>query len=140
MNNKRKSSLPTIKEAHAEERKKSMKNRSRNTLYMIAGFYLVYLAYQMYHQLGEAGDQKALFILCTVLFAVIGVGIAGMGMRNLYRDSKMPDPEEIEEDDGAKEENSGESEADSESGAADSECEEESSAGEENWEELTDEK
>ena len=111
-----------------------MKNRSRNTLYMIAGFYLVYLAYQMYHQLGEAGDQKPLFILCTILFAVIGVGIAGMGMRNLYRDSKMPYPDEQGEEGRADEESS---DAGSENDTADSKSEEENGAGEEKPEELT---
>ena len=55
------------------------REKSRQTIYLVAGLYLVYLAYSMFQSIrgGEVPqDQTALMILFGVLFALLGVGIA----------------------------------------------------------------
>ena len=67
------------------------REKSRQTIYLVAGLYLVYLAYSMFQSIrgGEVPqDQTALMILFGVLFALLGVGIAAVCGRRLYRMSR----------------------------------------------------
>ena len=67
------------------------REKSRQTLYLLAGIYLVYLAYSMFQMLrsGEVPESdRGFMILFCALFAVLGLGIAAVCGRKLYRIGK----------------------------------------------------
>ena len=84
------------------------REKSRQTIYLVAGLYLVYLAYSMFQSIrgGEVPqDQTALMILFGVLFALLGGGIAAVCGRRLYRMSRE-EKEEAGREEAAEAENS----------------------------------
>lgn len=53
------------------------RDKARFAIYAMGGLYLLYLAWKMYGDLSTAGTEKTLMIVFIVLFALIGVVMAG---------------------------------------------------------------
>ena len=78
------------------------REKSRQTLYLLAGIYLVYLAYSMFQMLrsGEVPESdRGFMILFCALFAVLGLGIAAVCGRKLYRIDKEENKKEENDED-----------------------------------------
>ncbi len=90
----------------------NMKNRGRSALYVMAGFYLVYMAYQVFkNRADSAGGEYVAVMIGAVAFLVIGAGLVGFGLHMFYKIGKemnevleqrdlaeeLPETEEIEE-------------------------------------------
>ena len=74
------------------------RENSSSMIRILAGGYLLYLAYQMIVSLraGEV-DNKWLIISATVLFVIAGAGILYYGIRGMINQSKMSDEEQADE-------------------------------------------
>ncbi len=55
------------------------RDKARVAVYAMGGFYLLYLAWQMYGELSTAGSEKPLMIGFMIFFTIIGAGLAGWG-------------------------------------------------------------
>lgn len=90
----------------------NMKNKGRSVIYMMAGFYLVYIAYQVFkNRADSAGGEFAAVMLGAAAFFVIGIGMMGFGFFMFYKTGKrmqesrekqtlaekLPEAEETEE-------------------------------------------
>ncbi len=56
------------------------RDKARVAVYAMGGFYLLYLAWQMYGELSTAGSEKPLMIGFMIFFTIIGAGLAGWGL------------------------------------------------------------
>lgn len=75
------------------------RDKTRMTVYILAGGYLLYLAYGLYGGLAEMTDNRMLFIGAMVVFAVVGVvlivtGIRGLG-KVMKQDDSVDEPAEV---------------------------------------------
>ncbi len=70
------------------------RERARIAVYVIGGFYLDYLAYELFGELSSIQEKRPLFLFFTVLFAVAGTGIMIGGLWKYYKLSKAPKQEE----------------------------------------------
>ncbi|MCD7819214.1 MAG: hypothetical protein LUH07_09220 [Lachnospiraceae bacterium] len=61
------------------------RNTMRKVVYVIAGAYLIYLAWQLIHGMGEV-EYSALLLVFAVFFAIMGVVLIGWGARGLYKE------------------------------------------------------
>ncbi len=100
------------------------RDKTRMTVYILVGGYLLYLAYGLYGGLAEMTDDKMIFIAAMVVFAIVGVALIIVGIRGLGKAMKQDDSEdesaEIEsEKDSEDEPAETESEKDSEDESAD---------------------
>lgn len=80
-----------------------MNPNARYTVYSLAGFYLIYLAYQMYGSIADASSEKPLMVIFMVLFVVLGMFLVIYSARQLWLNAKnrSTDAEQEEkEDDG----------------------------------------
>lgn len=78
------------------------RNKARMAVYSMAGFYLVYLAYNMFRDLNTTtGNDRVLMIVFMIFFAVVGVGMMVMGIVKGYQLSKrnMPPKSDDQEED-----------------------------------------
>lgn len=67
------------------------REKGRQTIYLVAGLYLAYQGYSIFQLLrnGEIPPEDQWFmILFAAVFAVLGIGIAAVCGRRLYRMSK----------------------------------------------------
>ena len=56
------------------------RDKARVAVYAMGGFYLLYLAWQMYGELSTAGSEKPLMIGFMIFFTIIGAELAGWGL------------------------------------------------------------
>ncbi|MCD7744294.1 MAG: hypothetical protein LUI13_03220 [Lachnospiraceae bacterium] len=82
----------------------SDKNNLRMGLYVAAGVYLLYTAWQLYQGLGETEENPQVFAVFALLFVVGGAALIGFAAWNLYKQN-------MKKEDGAQEESSLESDA-----------------------------
>lgn len=90
----------------------NMKNRGRSAIYIMAGVYLIYIAYQVFkNRADSAGGEFAAVMLGAAAFLIIGAGMIGFGLYMFYKIGKeihgaeekqpvaeeLPDSEDIEE-------------------------------------------
>ncbi len=61
------------------------RDKARIAVYALAGFYLLYLAWQMYGGLAEAGSDKPLMIGFIIFFVIVGAGLAGWGLYSSWK-------------------------------------------------------
>lgn len=67
----------------------SMKNRGRGALYAMAGFYLVYMAYQVFkNRADSSGGEYIAVMIGAAAFLIIGVGLMGFGLYMFYKIGK----------------------------------------------------
>lgn len=59
------------------------RDKTRMTVYILVGGYLLYLAYGLYGGLAEMTDDKMIFIAAMVVFAIVGVALIIVGIRGL---------------------------------------------------------
>lgn len=60
---------------------------ARLTIYAMAGFYLLTLAYQMLKTISES-NNKGVIIVFAVLFIVAGIGMMSLGLIHAWRSAK----------------------------------------------------
>lgn len=70
------------------------RDKTRMTVYILAGGYLLYLAYGLYGGLAEMTDNRMLFIGAMVVFAVVGVVLIVTGIRGLGKVMKQDESED----------------------------------------------
>lgn len=70
------------------------RDKTRMTVYILAGGYLLYLAYGLYGGLAEMTDNRMLFIGAMVVFAVVGAVLIVTGIRGLGKVMKQDDSED----------------------------------------------
>ena len=71
------------------ETNEAWKNKARPTIYALAGVYLVYLSHAMFKQISTtSGSEQMLMIVCSILFAVIGLGGILFGLVSGYKNTK----------------------------------------------------
>ena len=72
------------------------KNKARPAIYTMAGFYLAYLSWQMFHEISRTtGSEQTIMIVSSILFAVIGLLLCVFSLRGLIRkEYVMPSDEE----------------------------------------------
>ncbi|MCD8015018.1 MAG: hypothetical protein LUG99_17955 [Lachnospiraceae bacterium] len=63
----------------------SDKNNLRMGLYVAAGVYLLYTAWQLFQGLGETDANPKVFAVFALLFAVGGAALIGFAVWNLYK-------------------------------------------------------
>lgn len=64
----------------------SWKNKGRSVLYAMAGFYLVYMAYQVFkNRADSAGGEYIAVMIGAAAFLVIGAGLIGFGLFMFYK-------------------------------------------------------
>ena len=61
------------------------RDKARVAVYAMGGFYLLYLAWQMYGELSTAGSEKPLMIGFMIFFIIIGAGLAGWGLYSSWK-------------------------------------------------------
>ena len=61
------------------------RDKARVAVYAMGGFYLLYLAWQMYGELSTAGSEKPLMIGFMIFFTIIGAGLAGWGLNSGWK-------------------------------------------------------
>ena len=61
------------------------RDKARVAVYAMGGFYLLYLAWQMYGELSTAGSEKPLMIGFMIFFTIIGAGLAGWGLYTSWK-------------------------------------------------------
>ena len=61
------------------------RDKARVAVYAMGGFYLLYLAWQMYGELSTAGSEKPLMIGFMIFFTIIGAGLAGGGLYSSWK-------------------------------------------------------
>ena len=67
----------------------STKNRGRSALYAMAGFYLVYMAYQVFkNRADSSGGEFVAVMIGAAAFLIIGVGLMGLGLYMFYKIGK----------------------------------------------------
>lgn len=67
----------------------NIKNKGRSAIYMMAGVYLVYIAYQVFkNRADSAGGEYVAVMLGAVAFFVIGAGMIGFGFYMFYKTGK----------------------------------------------------
>ena len=67
----------------------NMKNRGRSAIYMMAGVYLVYMAYQIFkNRADSAGGEYIAVMLGAAAFLIIGAGMIGLGFYMFYKIGK----------------------------------------------------
>ena len=80
-----------------EEKKKRPAN-GVSLLWVLAGFYLLYTAYELCKgYLSGAEDSNIGFMLIGVVFAVIGVGLLVVSVRNALTDSRLKQAKEAKD-------------------------------------------
>ena len=71
------------------EDKAAWKNKARPAIYSMAGFYLVYLSYNMFKEISKtSGGEQMTAVIFSILFAVVGVGGILFGLLAGYKNSK----------------------------------------------------
>lgn len=80
------------------------RNNGRLAIYGMAGFYLLYMAYNIFKGLGtSSGNEKILMIVFMILFVIIGGGMIAFSLVQMYKirkaDMERAQYEEDEEDD-----------------------------------------
>ena len=71
------------------EDKAAWKNKARPAIYAMAGFYLVYLSYNMFKEISKtSGGEQMTAVIFSILFAVVGVGGILFGLLAGYKNSK----------------------------------------------------
>lgn len=94
------------------------RNKGRMALYAMAGFYLDYMAYMMFQNIGTShGGEKILMIVCMIFFAIVGTTMMVLGIKTGYKLAKETDDiseeiDDIEAEGNEAEENIEEAEAD----------------------------
>lgn len=73
------------------------REKARIAVYALAGFYLLYLAWQMYGGLAEAGSDKPLMIGFMIFFVIVGAGLAGWGLYSSWKALGKQDGDEAAE-------------------------------------------
>ena len=77
------------------------RDKARVAVYAMGGFYLLYLAWQMYWELSTAGSEKPLMIGFMIFFTIIGAGLAGWGLYSGWKTARdrmaASEPEEASE-------------------------------------------
>lgn len=68
-----------------------MREKARASIYTMAGFYLLYLAYQMFSgRMDNGGDEYYLMMIFTVIFVMLGAGLmvfaAAMMKKSIQKD------------------------------------------------------
>ena len=119
-----------------------MRNRnpnSSNILHIVAGLYLLYLAYNLFRDgvlNGEmVGNMRIVGILASVVFFAAGVLLTGSFVKNMLKPAEDPEEAAGETDETPSEEDAGETEvtsAEEGGGETDLTASEEMPAGEEN--------
>ncbi len=61
------------------------REKARIAVYALAGLYLLYLAWQMYGGLAEAGSDKPLMIGFMIFFVIVGAGLVGWGLYSSWK-------------------------------------------------------
>lgn len=56
------------------------RDKTRVAVYTMGGIYLLYLAWNMFRGLSDAGSEKTLMIVFIILFALIGAGLVVWGL------------------------------------------------------------
>ncbi len=92
------------------------KDKARMAIYAMAGIYLLILAFQMFSNLGTAGDERMIMIVFIILFGIVGVGLTLVGIVSSYRNVKAVGREYIEAEEAAVREREREQEKGNESG------------------------
>lgn len=64
------------------------RDRARFAVYGLAGVYLLYLVYEMVQGLNQAGEEKNIMLIFSVLFGVIGVGLIGAAVYKSWQFAK----------------------------------------------------
>lgn len=64
------------------------RDRARIAVYALAGFYLIYMAINMYQNLDGMKENRFLFIIFIILFTVIGMIMMGAGLWSAYTAAK----------------------------------------------------
>ncbi len=67
----------------------NMKSRGRSVIYAMAGFYLVYMAYQVFkNRADSSGGEYVAVMIGAAAFLVIGAGLIGFGLYMFYKIGK----------------------------------------------------
>lgn len=75
------------------------RRNGRMTIYAMAGFYLLTLAYNMFHAISSSkGNEQLIMIIFTILFTIIGLGMIILGLSAGYRSRKKTDDSSKEDD------------------------------------------
>lgn len=73
------------------------KNKARPAIYTMAGFYLAYLSWQMFHEISRTtGSEQTIMIVSSILFAVIGLGGILFGLTAGWRAARDQRRKQIE--------------------------------------------
>ncbi len=70
------------------------KDRARMAVYAMAGIYLLMMSYQMFQTLSTAGEEKLLMVIFMIVFVIVGIGLVGLGIYDMYKNSKKKDDKE----------------------------------------------
>ena len=67
-----------------------IRNKGRSAVYAMAGFYLLYLAYEVFkNRADNAGTEQILLLLSAAAFVLIGAGLIGFGLYNMQKVRKQ---------------------------------------------------
>ncbi len=67
----------------------NMRNKGRSAIYMMAGFYLIYMAYQVFKNRAEsAGGEYIAVMAGAAAFFLIGAGMMGFSWYLFYKTGK----------------------------------------------------
>ena len=62
------------------------RKRVRSVIYMLAGVYLIYLAYEIFKENTKSeGEGAVLYLIGAGAFLVIGLGLMGFGLFIMYQ-------------------------------------------------------
>jgi len=64
------------------------KENGRFAIYVLAGIYILYLAFQMFEGLSAADSEKTIMIIFIVFFTVAGSALLGLGIWNIWKKAK----------------------------------------------------
>lgn len=74
------------------------RDKRRVVFYTMGGVYLLYLAWNMFRGLSDAGSEKTLMLVFIVLFAIIGAGLVVWGLRTGWKTTQDMSMEEESEE------------------------------------------
>lgn len=65
------------------------RNKGRSAIYAMAGFYLIYMAYQIFkNRADSAGGEYVAVMIAAVAFALVGGAMILFGLYNFYKIGK----------------------------------------------------